>query len=456
MKATQKIAFCLLLLLSFTIYAQDKFNCDAALATFEANVEAGDLQAAQGDLAALRKHCRGFNEKVYTYGETIFLNALSSVRDNSAKGQLINDLGALYAEYDKYYPQSNASIKHAMLQYDNKQINEDEAYKLLDAAFNSRKTHFTDYNALEAYYLLYLKKYEGDKTKITPEQFVEKYGTLSGQVRYAAGKLTTERNAILKKQDSVGLSNSEKIFLNTSEANIESLSAVGENIDKLASKHLGCETLGTYYTDNYEGYKTDKGWLEAMVNSLLTNKCYKYPVLETGAKELHRLNPTSLSAFNLATIAQRKNELKQAAAYYEEAAQLEPNQKKKSELYYRIASVYRNNDMAAAKNFVLKAAQVNPSTGRPYIFLAEMYASASKDCGLSAFEQKALLYLSVETLNKAAVAEPKYKSTVASMVKQYSERLPTKADLSAAGKKKGDTITYGCWINETVTIPNIK
>jgi hypothetical protein len=42
------------------------------------------------------------------------------------------------------------------------------------------------------------------------------------------------------------------------------------------------------------------------------------------------------------------------------------------------------------------------------------------------------------------------------MVEQYNKRLPSKADMSAAGKKKGDKITYGCWINETVTIPNIK
>lgn len=441
--------------MSLALNAQEKFKCGPALASFEATVEAGDFKTAQSQLADLRKNCRGFNEKVYTYGALVLNGAIQSA-DANAKKVLVNDLVALYGEYDKSYPQSEAAIMQAMVQYEHKLITEDEAYSKLDAAFTAKKTYFTDYNALETYSLLFLKKYEQDKTKISQDEFVEKYGALSGQIRYSAGKLSSERNAVLKKKDTVALSNLEKVFLNTSEANIESLYAVGENIDILASRQIGCEALGNYYTKNYEGYKTDKGWLDAMVNSLLANKCYNFPVLETGAKELHRLNPTSQTAFSLATIAQRKNQIKEAAHYYEESAQLEQDQKKKADLYYRIASVYRNSDRGAAKNFALKAAQINPTTGKPYIFLAELYASASKDCGLSDFEQKALLWLSIETVQKAGVAEPKYQPTVASMIEQYNKRLPSKIDMSAAGKKKGDKITYGCWINETVTIPNIK
>lgn len=84
-----------------------------------------------------------------------------------------------------------------------------------------------------------------------------------------------------------------------------------------------------------------------------------------------------------------------------------------------------------------------------------MYSSVSSECDVNAFDRKALLWLAIETVKKAEVAEPKYKATVESLIKSYEKRLPTKSEAKAAGKKKGDQIVYGCWINETVTVPNI-
>lgn len=455
MKALQRLIVLSVSLWGLTASAQQKFKCQEAFTAFEVKVNAGDFPGAFSVLPELRKNCRGFNEKLYIYGETLFKSELETANAEEKK-VLINDLSALYSEYDKYYPQSEAAVKKAMLLHENKLAKDEEVFAMLDAAFASKRAFFNDPNALEAYFLLYQNKFLNNKEAISVDQFVEKYADVSAQIRSASAQRAKQREELLNKQETQALTGAEKLFLSTSEATIETLAAVGENTDMLASKHMNCNNLEAYFDKHYEANKADTGWLEAMVNSLLDNKCYTSSVLLKGATALHQAHPTTQSAFNLGSIALRKNDIKGAVTYYEESAQLEPNQKKKADLYYRIASVFRNSDKAAAKKYVLQAAQLNPAAGKPFIFLAELYSSASKECGLSPFEQKALTWLAIETLKKAEAAESKYKPTVASMIEGYNKRLPSKEEISGAGKRRGDKITYGCWINETVTIPNNK
>jgi tetratricopeptide (TPR) repeat protein len=170
---------------------------------------------------------------------------------------------------------------------------------------------------------------------------------------------------------------------------------------------------------------------------------------------LNKANPTSDSAMMLGYLSQKRNETKQALAYYEQAAALQNDPARKANTYVLIASSYRNIDMAEAKKYALKAAATDPKSGEAYLLLGNMYMSAS-GCNLTDFDKKALLWLAADMFKKAEVAEPKYKATVAALNKRNAVKLPTKADIKAAKKSSGDTITFGCWINETVTIPKVK
>lgn len=443
------------LLVTLSIQAQEKIKCEDSFRAFEEKVNAGDYSSAYAAMPELRKSCRGYNENLYRYSETI-LKAKLDASSAEEKKLLLNDLTALYTEYEKFYPKSDAVVKKAVLLYQNKLADDAEVYNLLDKSFAGNKQYFTDHDALEAYWVLYLDRFKQGTDTISADGLVEKYAAVSGQIRVASNKFEARAQELLKQQQAGEiLSTTDKMELADSQAAIQALEVVSENIDILASRHLSCTSLEKYYSKNYEFNAADVAWLKAMINTLTANKCHKAAVLEKGASELYKLSPGVESAFIVGTIYQRKNEVKKAALYFEEAAQLEANQAKKADIYYRIASVYRSTDKAAAKKYALMAARHNPSSGKPYIFLAELYSSATKECGLSDFDRKALVWLSIETVKKAETAEAKYKPTVASMIKNYSERLPSKEEVKKAGRRKGDKITYGCWINETVTIPNL-
>jgi uncharacterized protein CbrC (UPF0167 family) len=88
MKAIQFVAILAVSLLGYTANAQTKFNCDGEFKAFEQKLNAGDYAGAYSDMANLRKNCRGFNENVYRYSETILTSKHETSNDAEEKKKL--------------------------------------------------------------------------------------------------------------------------------------------------------------------------------------------------------------------------------------------------------------------------------------------------------------------------------------------------------------------------------
>lgn len=455
MKAKPIIILLLLNIWMPDMAAQDTSKCDVSFRDFEEMVDSGNYDNALASLDDLMLKCPKFDEKIYTYGEKALNNKIES--GAGEKQEYINALLALYSQYDLHYPENKNgnSIKTAMLMRRYELAPDEDVFKLLDTAYKKNKPVFTDYEALEAYFSLYTQQYENKKSGITLDQFLEKYGDVSGQVLFAKNTIAAKRAQLLEKEAEQPLEVEDKEFLIYAETSDGALEAVRDNIDMQASKYLNCDRLEAHYEKSFETSKGDAGWLEAMVSALYNNRCFNSAILLKGALALFELKPSSESAYKLGNIYLKRRNQNDAINYFEKSEQLEANPVKKATLNYELAVIFRNIDKALARQHALKAVQLNPKSGRPYLLLAEMYTSTAGECELSDFERKALVWLAVETVMKAEAAEPKYKPTVATLLENYSKKAPTKTEAKKAKKKKGDTITYGCWINETVTVPKL-
>lgn len=440
-----------------TATAQEPTECKENYARFEEALVQGSYNDATAVLTFLREKCPKYNERIYIKGEEVLKFNIESSQKPEERQKLIDDLFLLYSQYDKNFPgNSNAgNIKKAMVLKQYGLADDDEVFRQLDTAFKTNSKAFTDYSAIEAYFMMYLKNYETGKGAITPEQFIDKYSQISGQALLAKNSVAAKRDALLKKQETQILTSDERNFLDNAPVTLESLEAVSDNINLLASKHFSCARLEEYFSKQFSDNKENATWLEAVTTLLYNNKCYNSPVLLQTAQALNTIAPTGQTAFYLGTLAQRKGNLNEAVGYFQQAVDRETTAEMKSGLYYAMGSMLLGTDKAKSKDFLIRSAGLNPKSGKPYLLLAEMYSSVSKECGLSPFEQKALSWLAVETLKKAEKAEPKYKPTVVVMAEKLGKRIPTKQEAKEAGKKKGDTITFGCWINETITIPNL-
>jgi hypothetical protein len=442
-------------MLGFTAIAQVAPKCEDSFKVFEGKYLTKDYNNAYGMLPDLRKRCPKVNENLYSYGEAILKYQIEIATLPEEKKPFVDDLIALYNEQSVNYPVSGADVKKIQLQLDYKRITNAEAYKAFDAAFNKNREAFTDYNTLLTYYNLFSEEYKAGKG-ISDDQYFEKYGDITTQVLNAQRKIINKKEGLVKKQETNMLSDAETQFIADADLNIDGLENVNEVISKQSRDYISCEKMNTYYDKNYEAHKTDYIWTEAMVNALYSKKCYKSILLQKGAVTLNEMKPSKESAYRLGMIALKKGDANAGVKYFEQAAALEADPAKKAKIYFEIASAVKNTDKALSKKYILKTVELNPKIGEPYLLLAEMYANVSpkSDCKLNDFERKVLNFLAIETAKKAEI-EPRYKAAADEAIKRYRKQLPSKEEAKVLKKKKGDVITYGCWINETVTLPNL-
>ena len=433
--------------LSLAATAQGTYKCTDNYKEFEGKFLAREYNDAYKIMNELRLKCPKVDENLYVFGETILKYLIETAPADGQK-PFVEDLVAMYGQQYTHYPASDAGVKKIQLQLDNKIITRTEAYKAFDAQFEKNRPAFTDYNSLAAYFEMILDSYK-DKG-LTDDQYFDKYTAVYAQINAAKARIAGQRDAISKK--------GETTTLKESEIRIDALETVGEIVQKQSRSVVSCEKLEAHFSKGFEGHKDDKVWIEGMVDVLYGKKCYNSDMLSKGALLLHQQKPTKQTAYIMGVVSLKKNNIKEAAAYFEQSASMETSAAKKTEIYYEIAGYARNSDKAMAKQFYLKSVELNPKFAKSYIALAEMYSAvrAGDDCKLNDFERSALNYVSLSLLDKAEAADVKYKAAVDAARERYMKNLPTKAAAKVLGKKKGDVITFGCWINESVTLPNLK
>jgi hypothetical protein len=97
---------------------------------------------------------------------------------------------------------------------------------------------------------------------------------------------------------------------------------------------------------------------------------------------------------------------------------------------------------------------MKPSLGAAYLKIAEMYAKSANNCGDSSFEKRAIYWLAADYANRAGRVDPSVKSSAAAAAKSYKARAPQKSDIFQESMS-GKTITFSCWVGESVKVPSI-
>ena len=185
----------------------------------------------------------------------------------------------------------------------------------------------------------------------------------------------------------------------------------------------------------------------------MSEKCSTKPIFNTLAERLYAIKATAQSANFMALASLKQRKFPDAIKYYSESAELQTNPTEKAKIYYTLATGLLAGDLPKSKEYLNKAATLDPKAGKPYLFLAQLYTNSANDCGQTDFEKKAVYYLAIETVKKAGIAEPRLKPTSDQMAAEYAKKSLTTDEIAKA-KLAGKSITIGCWINETVTFPS--
>jgi tetratricopeptide (TPR) repeat protein len=361
--------------------------------------------------------CPAYSEKIYLLGNRV-LQYQIEIADFKDKESKVNALVQLYNQYDKYFPTNkNGNYeKRALALLTNKVGAPEELYSYLNQAFEKEKETFANSQALYTYFEMYFSKYKENKSAISMENLLDKYSAVSSLVSSDSRKFPFKKGEY--HQVSLGL-------------------------DLLMQNSLSKENIIPYAQKKLEANSPDTSWLEATAKALSV-QCKNSPVFESVATKLDNVNPTSISAYYLATYYLNTGSQDKAIEYFKKSAELASDPMEKATTYYSIATILSVSDKATAEKMALNALASNPTNGRYYIFLANLYANSINECGVKENEIKAIYKLASNTVLKATLIEPRLKPTADAMSAEYLK----KAILDRDSKVK--SVKIGCWIQQTI------
>lgn len=410
-----------LLFINFGFSQNQEINCHATQQELNQLVEAQNFKEAQSKLQLLLKKCAEKDENLYLQGAKI-LQYQIDLATNDDKQKAVKDLIALYDKHDLNFPNntSNNAINKALLYYDYDLGDETEIFKLFDKAFAKDKFQFVNPLALHTYFKLYNENYKREDNP-SFDNLLDKYSQVLSVI---------EKNKILSTNQAIEFEN------------------VKISINSVIKNYLTVENLTDYAERNLKINQNNAAWLSSTVD-LMLEKCSDKAIFGQVAYFLHSVQPSSKSAFALGAFNLQNNNREKAVDFFKQAAELASDRLEKAKIYATNASILFGFDKKLAKESIVLAIQNDATNGENYIFLANLYSSAAKECGTTPIEQKAVYYLANIYAKKAAEVQPSLKATSNALGDQFKKHAFTDKEKEQV-KKSGNTITIDCWINETV------
>ena len=172
-------------------------------------------------------------------------------------------------------------------------------------------------------------------------------------------------------------------------------------------------------------------------------------------RKKNELEPNASTAYYLGTIKDKQGNSSEALVFYNQAIELETDSYEKAKILFRIATNFRKNGLySRARSYYMQALGFNPSMGRSYLAIAQMYASSAKNCGSDNFSQRAVYWLASKEAMKASRVDGTLKSAAIKSSRNYEAKAPQKSEIFSSGRE-GEVIEISCWINRSVKVPNL-
>jgi tetratricopeptide (TPR) repeat protein len=457
MKIKATLLFFSLLLAGNFSFANENEDCTISLSLFAEAAKIENYTAAYPYLQELRKNCANFHLSIYQYGERLYKNRIENAQ-GAQKMEEFKEYKKLGRERLKNFPDSRKEgamlADFAQVMYENQIGTAQEQFAAFDEAYNKDKESFTSPRSLYTYFSLAVDLQAEGKMDIK-DVFVL-YDELIAKIEEEENSLAARITPLIEKQDAGrNLNQAEERLLNAGETNLRAYAQVkGSIIGKLGIL-ADCENLIPMYEREFEDNKSNIDWLQMAAGRLSAKDCDD-PLFFKLVQELHNLNPSARSAYYLGQLAEADGKAKLAQDYFIQSAELETDNTRKANTFYKLAENYRKaGNMSTARNFYRRAIDARPSYGRAYLQIASMISASANNCGETIFERRAVNWLAADLARTAARVDPSVAANANAAVDSYMQRAPQRSDIFTEGMA-GKTISFGqCWVGGSITVPNL-
>ena len=452
-----------LILFTLPLFSQlSSDECLEQLSIFAESAKIKNYQAAYEPWKTVLDNCPKLSLATYQYGEIILKDFIKKSESEENKSKYLNDLLSLYDLWAENFPERKgvrqigkiySSKGQAML--DNGIKDKELIYDTFEYAFQNDPTSFTNPKSLAYYFQTGYDLYKAG-SKINLETLFEKYEELTEKFELLKTNISKNIDIILNKEESgTPLTSREVRNKKIYNTNSNAVSAYLQLIDQLIAKEATCDILIPLYSENFEENKNNPLWIRRAAGRLDGKDCSDDPLFVTLVEQFHSLEPSADSAYYLGILNDKQGNSEGALKYYQESVSLQTDNYKKANILYKIAVKFKNaGRRVSARSYAEQALSFQPSLGRAYLLIANMYADSANGCGDTQFNKRAVFWLAAQTAVKAGRVDASLKKISDRTAAAFNGRAPSKTDIFTEGNQ-GTNITFSCWIKRSVKVPNL-
>ena len=454
----KKLYFTAIMLIGYvaTGFAQGQnAECMTNLSIFSEHAKVKNYEAAYEPWKMVYETCPGLNRATFLYGERILKDKIKKSSGAEQEGY-INDLLALHDASIVHFPNktmmADVIIDKVLMKREHKMISNEDIYNNLRQGFTEDKAHFKNPKALYLYFSSLVDLHKDGKKEL--QEVFDVYDEVIEKIEVENSKLTNIITELLPKEDASTLTKKEKSRLRVSRKNSESYGKIIGSIDAKLGALADCENLIPLYEKSFEAKKADVKWVKGAVSRMFNKECTDDPLFAKLVGVQAELDPSADTYVYLGNLKYKAGDTKGAIADFDKALVLETDAKKKSNIAYKVATIYRRGSKGTARKYAQKALDASPSNGKAYLLIASLYASSANQCGKTTFEKRAMYWKAAEVARKAGRVNPSLKSRANKSAASYNAKAPTKEMIFTEGMA-GKTVTFSCWVGGSVKVPNL-
>lgn len=430
-------------------------ECMTNLSIYSEHVKVKNYDAAYAPWKMVYESCPDINRANFSYGERILKYKIEK-SSGAEKDGFIQDLLKLYENSIKYFPKNfsfaEVTIDKVLLKYDNKMISDEEIYGQLHKAFMEDKEHFRNPKALYLDFSSLVDLHNKGKAEL--QQVFDEYDNVTEKIEEEIKMLTAVVTKLLPKEEAGTLTSKEKRQLKVATTNSESFGKIAGSIDAKLGALAECENLIPLYQKSFDAKKNDIIWVKRAVGRMFSKECTDDPMFKKLFEAQLALDPSADAYVYGGTLKQKTGDSKGAIADFNKAVELETDSYRKSNLLYKIATIYRRGSKSTARSYAQKAISANSANGKAYLLIANLYAGSANNCGSTPFEKRAIYWKAAEMARKAGRVDPSLRGRASQTAASYEAKAPSKTDIFQAGMA-GKTITFNCWVGGSVKVPSL-
>ena len=359
---------------------------------------------------------------IYINGEKIFTKLADATKDPAQKAVYVDSLMLIYNMRLENCPTNSVHDRKALYGFkywyrDDSKL--PEILNMFNTTYDINGAKMMDSNVKFHMQSVQLNKIKLDN--LTEEEILEYYDKLSAVI--SQKKVAKPANA--KKYDQM-------------QADLDEILGTVVKFD--------CEKTKNILGPKFEADPDDMETVNKIFKFMLQGKCTDDPLWLQAGKKIMEVTPDFGLAKNIALKSKANGDKEGAEYYFTQAMDLATEPSDKAEMHIQLGHMDREaGAKSAARTHYRNALNADASNKDPYTYIGILYMNSFEECAKKE-----------NRVEDRAVFLAAYKMfRLAGNTKQMSaakDQFPSVGEIFELNMSKGQSMTVGCWINESVTL----